>query len=249
MGGGGGPDGGSRRSRNPVARKTVDCHASLVHHLQHRFYQPHNLPRPFLPPTVDSVPFLPALFPPPCPSWPPRFLADHFCTRYVHQSINKQRTAIHCCGFSPDNKRLVTGAASGELTLWNAQTFNFETILAAHDDAVRCMTWGGEASAAVLCTGDDSGVIKYCQQQQALTAHFVDGPQDADCSHVLSLICCVDRASKHAHTCKPHTPFVGIDKDPIGRNQLSERRASTSTVTHGQSPPSRVRLLCAGRLR
>ena len=160
-GGGGGPDGGSRRSRNPVARKTVDCHASVVYHLQHRFYQPSNLPRPFLPPTVDSVPFLPALFPPPSPSWPPRFIADSFCTRYVHQSINKQRTAIHCCGFSPDNKRLVTGAASGELTLWNAQTFNFETILAAHDDAVRCMSWGGEGSAAVLCTGDDSGVIKY----------------------------------------------------------------------------------------
>ena len=174
-GGGGGPEGGLRRSRAPVARKTVDCHASLVYHLQHRFYQPPNLPRPYLPPTVDSVPFLPALFPPPSPSWPPRFVADHFCTRYVHQSINKQRTAIHCCGFSPDNKRLVTGAASGELTLWNAQTFNFETILAAHDDAVRCMEWGGEGSAAVLATGDDSGVIKYWQASmnnlKAIKAH------------------------------------------------------------------------------
>lgn len=29
----------------------------------------------------------------------------------------------------PDGRRLLTGSSSGEFTLWNAQTFNFETIL------------------------------------------------------------------------------------------------------------------------
>lgn len=31
--------------------------------------------------------------------------------------------------WTPDGRRLITGASSGEFTLWNGLTFNFETIL------------------------------------------------------------------------------------------------------------------------
>lgn len=31
--------------------------------------------------------------------------------------------------WTPEGRRLVTGASSGEFTLWNGLTFNFETIL------------------------------------------------------------------------------------------------------------------------
>ena len=31
--------------------------------------------------------------------------------------------------WTPDGRRLVTGSASGEFTLWNGTAFNFETIL------------------------------------------------------------------------------------------------------------------------
>ena len=31
--------------------------------------------------------------------------------------------------WTPEGRRLITGASSGEFTLWNGLTFNFETIL------------------------------------------------------------------------------------------------------------------------
>lgn len=34
-----------------------------------------------------------------------------------------------CLQWTPEGRRLVTGASSGEFTLWNGLTFNFETIL------------------------------------------------------------------------------------------------------------------------
>lgn len=33
-----------------------------------------------------------------------------------------------------------SGTHSGEFTLWNGLTFNFETILQAHNDPIRTMT-------------------------------------------------------------------------------------------------------------
>lgn len=41
-------------------------------------------------------------------------------------------TGLFSCNplqWTPEGRRLITGAASGELTLWNGLTFNFETIL------------------------------------------------------------------------------------------------------------------------
>lgn len=36
---------------------------------------------------------------------------------------------IFTLAWTPEGRRLVTGASSGEFTLWNGLTFNFETIL------------------------------------------------------------------------------------------------------------------------
>jgi polyadenylation factor subunit 2 len=43
--------------------------------------------------------------------------------------------------WTPEGRRLITGSHSGEFTLWNGLTFNFETILQAHDDSLRVMRW------------------------------------------------------------------------------------------------------------
>lgn len=51
---------------------------------------------------------------------------------------NNLRTPIQ---WTPEGKRLITGASSGEFTLWNGSAFNFETILQAHDVAVRAIQW------------------------------------------------------------------------------------------------------------
>jgi polyadenylation factor subunit 2 len=39
--------------------------------------------------------------------------------------------------------------------------FNFETILQAHDDAVRCLKWSDNGDW--LLSGDTTGIVKYWQ--------------------------------------------------------------------------------------
>ncbi len=56
---------------------------------------------------------------------------------------------------------MLTGSTSGEFTLWNGLTFNFETILQAHDTAVRAMKF--THAGAYLVSADQSGIIKYFQ--------------------------------------------------------------------------------------
>lgn len=83
------------------------------------------------------------------------------CTKFIHVSMNKQRCPINVVRWTPDAKRLVTGAASGEFTLWNGYSYNFETIMQAHDTAIRSMSWSHDAS--FLISGDHAGVIKFWQ--------------------------------------------------------------------------------------
>lgn len=54
---------------------------------------------------------------------------------------------------------MLTGSTSGEFTLWNGLTFNFETILQAHDTAI--CTFAFTHSGAYLASADKSGIIKY----------------------------------------------------------------------------------------
>jgi polyadenylation factor subunit 2 len=57
--------------------------------------------------------------------------------------------------------------------LWNGLAFNFETILQAHDNAIRAMTWTHNENWMV--TGDHGGEIKYWQPNmnnvKAFAAH------------------------------------------------------------------------------
>ena len=61
----------------------------------------------------------------------------------------------------PDGRRVLTCSQNGEFTLWNAASFNFETILQAHNNPVRTATMSH--SANWLISADDSGQIKYWQ--------------------------------------------------------------------------------------
>ena len=62
-------------------------------------------------------------------------------SHFVHTSTNKVKCPINTLLWTPDGRCLITGAASGEFTIWNGLTFNFETIMQAHDVAVRCMQY------------------------------------------------------------------------------------------------------------
>ena len=63
---------------------------------------------------------------------------EHGCALYLVSETDFRPSYqfsvyLHACLFSwqwtPEGRRLVTGASSGEFTLWNGLTFNFETIL------------------------------------------------------------------------------------------------------------------------
>lgn len=70
--------------------------------------------------------YYPDMMPP--PSYPDNPI-NCVTTRFVKTATNKMRCPIFCMAWTPEGRRLVTGASSGEFTLWNGLTFNFETIL------------------------------------------------------------------------------------------------------------------------
>jgi len=116
----------------------------------------------------------------------PIAVADHDCSLFH-------------CQWTPEGRRLITGASSGEFTLWNGFTFNFETILQvhsvwtdlvhlrslmgtivkqqshsqAHDTAIRSMEWSNNDQWMI--TGDHEGIVKYWQTNmnnvKAFSAH------------------------------------------------------------------------------
>ncbi|KAJ2488574.1 WD repeat-containing protein 33 [Coemansia sp. RSA 2050] len=96
---------------------------------------------------------------------PPFFVAGEpetsITTRYVQQAQNKARAPVNVIRWTPDSRRLVTGSYTGELTLWNGLSFNFDTIMQAHDSAIRSMEWSHNAQWMI--TGDQGGIIKYWQ--------------------------------------------------------------------------------------
>eukprot|EP01083_Nonionella_stella_P135261 411462_1 len=144
-----------KRMRKPVVRKTVDFNSTLLLHIEERAFRKDSFERPSCFPTVDYVKqILPASEYADNPS-------NSFCTKYISTSINKSRCPINVVCWTPEGRRLMTGAHTGEFTVWNGLTFNFETILQAHDDPVRCMKWSHNDGWMV--TSDDRGVIKYWQ--------------------------------------------------------------------------------------
>lgn len=188
-GGGGGAVGGDgtteydgRRLRKSLVRKTVDYNAAIVKYLQvstsgglidrwfifmyqpivfylmysqNRVWQRDHRDRRALEPDYsyapDTVP--PAMHPDNC--------TNSVTTRYVKSATNKMRCPIFCMAWTPEGRRLVTGASSGEFTLWNGLTFNFETILQAHDSPVRSMIWSH--NDIWMVTADHGGYVKYWQ--------------------------------------------------------------------------------------
>ncbi|KAL3283555.1 hypothetical protein HHI36_006694 [Cryptolaemus montrouzieri] len=144
-----------KRLRKSVMRKTVDYNSSIIKELENRVWQRDYRDRRALQPDVM---YYPDMMPP--PSYPDNPI-NCVTTRFVKTATNKMRCPIFCMAWTPEGRRLVTGASSGEFTLWNGLTFNFETILQAHDSPVRTMVWSHNDSWMV--TGDHAGYVKYWQ--------------------------------------------------------------------------------------
>ncbi|XP_054769067.2 pre-mRNA 3' end processing protein WDR33-like [Lytechinus pictus] len=144
-----------KRMKNTLQRRTVDYNTSVIRYLQARIWQRDYKDARMIQPDHSYIGNL---------SLPHQMLDNPInavTTRFVRTSTNKVRCPIFCVVWTPEGRRLVTGASSGEFTLWNGLTFNFETILQAHECAVRTMTWS--RNDMWLLTGDDQGFIKYWQ--------------------------------------------------------------------------------------
>ncbi|KAF8898228.1 WD40-repeat-containing domain protein [Gymnopilus junonius] len=134
-------------------RRTVDYNGgvgrwALLRKLRpNPHYVPHMRPSP--PFVIDLLP----------PKAYPENPSTSLCTKFVHTSTNKIRCPVNVVAWTPEARRILTGSTSGEFTLWNGLTFNFETILQAHDTAIYAMKF--THSGAYLVSADRTGVIKY----------------------------------------------------------------------------------------
>ncbi len=144
-----------KRLRKSMMRKTVDYNSSYMLMLERRIWQRDWRDRRALQPDVT---YYPELLPPSATLENP---ANAVTTRFVKTATNKMRCPVFTLAWTPEGRRLITGASSGEFTLWNGLTFNFETILQAHDSPVRAMVWSHNDQWMV--TGDHGGYIKYWQ--------------------------------------------------------------------------------------
>ena len=102
--------------------------------------------------------------------------ADSIPAKHLHSSLNKVRHPVNVVRWTPEGRRLLAGSTSGEFTLWNGTGFNFETIMQAHDTAVRAVVYSHNDEW--LLSSDQEGVVKYWQTNfnnvKEIKAH--DGP-------------------------------------------------------------------------
>lgn len=87
--------------------------------------------------------------------------ADSIPAKHLHSSLNKVKHPVNVVRWTPEGRRLLTASTSGEFTLWNGTGFNFETIMQAHDTAVRAAVYSHFDNW--LISADQEGVVKYWQ--------------------------------------------------------------------------------------
>ncbi|KAI1115987.1 WD40 repeat-like protein [Nemania sp. NC0429] len=153
---GGGPshDGGYQRARG--RRPVTDYGSTMVRWMrdrQSRYKGSFNgeVERPSASYIVDMLPPLARVTSP----------ADTVPTKHLHSSLNKIKHPVNVVRWTPEGRRLLTASSSGEFTLWNGTGFNFETIMQAHDVAIRALAYSH--SDDWLLSADHDGIIKYWQ--------------------------------------------------------------------------------------
>ncbi|KAF8344126.1 WD40-repeat-containing domain protein [Cantharellus anzutake] len=136
-------------------RRTVDLYGGYARWNMVRKQRPNPTYTPAIRP---APPFIIDLLPPKAYS---NNSSTSICTKFVHTSTNKIRFPVNVVTWTPEARRVLTGSTSGEFTLWNGLTFNFETILQAHDSPIR--TFQFNHAGSYLVSADQSGIIKYFQ--------------------------------------------------------------------------------------
>ncbi|CCH59688.1 hypothetical protein TBLA_0B08730 [Henningerozyma blattae CBS 6284] len=87
--------------------------------------------------------------------------AINIANKFTHLSSNKVKHVIPAITWTPEGRRLVVATYNGEISLWNGTSFNFESIMQAHDTAISTMVYSHAGDW--LISGDSSGTIKIWQ--------------------------------------------------------------------------------------
>lgn len=82
-----------------------------------------------------------------------------FTLKFASQAPSKTRSSVNVALWTPDGRRCLTGTQAGEFCMWDGQSFQFETIIQAHETPVRSMTF--TRAGNFLVSGDDGGNIRY----------------------------------------------------------------------------------------
>jgi len=154
-----------KRMRKAVQRRTVDYGSPASLSFERRVFQRDRRDYFGIQPSSAYIPELLTPF-----MWEDNS-STSYTTKFVHSSMNKQRHPVNQVIWTPEGRRLITGISSGEFTLWNGLTFNFETLLQAHQTAVRAMIWSHDDEWMVSC--DDGGYIKYYQSSMNNVKSFL----------------------------------------------------------------------------
>ena len=85
----------------------------------------------------------------------------NMATKFTHLSSNKVKHVIPALTWTPEGRRLVVATYNGEFSLWSGASFNFESIMQAHDSAVTVMTYSHTGDWMV--SGSADGELKIWQ--------------------------------------------------------------------------------------
>lgn len=148
-----GPDGSSTLKKYVSHRRTVDVTSPF-----NRLYylKRHGLAIPTIQPetsyTVDILP-------------PDQYRGNdriiNLTSKFTHLSSNKVKHVIPAIRWTPEGRRLIVATYNGEFSIWSGTSFNFESLMQAHDSAVTAMEYSHAGDW--LISGDSDGTIKIWQ--------------------------------------------------------------------------------------
>lgn len=85
----------------------------------------------------------------------------NLANKFTHLSSNKVKHVIPAIRWTPEGRRLIVATYNGEFSLWSGTSFNFESLMQAHDSAVTTMEYAHAGDW--LVSGDTDGSVKIWQ--------------------------------------------------------------------------------------
>ena len=85
--------------------------------------------------------------------------ASQCAIQFAAQAPSKTRSVVNAAVWTPDGRRCLTATFAGEFCMWGGQTFQFETIIQAHETPIRTIVF--THSGGFLVSGDDAGNVRY----------------------------------------------------------------------------------------